>query len=171
VVFWSKRDTNVRPLHHPSRLNALSQVDLTLDLLSLCLQGDGHATSEDYLDLSHLFITIKINHALILLGLLRHRCYWRWHLLPIRESLALFQIVSYGAVNLTPVFHVIRMLERHLLFLIRGMLTAVAMIFTISSVSCVDLPIFLLLRGPLAAGLQESSLGLGSLYALIYDHE
>jgi hypothetical protein len=75
VVFWFERDTDIKPLHHPSRFNALSQVDLMLDLLSLCLRGDGHATSEDHLDLSHLFITVRINHALILLGLLRHRRY------------------------------------------------------------------------------------------------
>jgi hypothetical protein len=52
------------------------------------------------------------------------------------------------------------------------MLTAVAAIFMmISSVSCVDLPIFLVLRGPFAAGLKESSPGLGSLYAHGCDRE
>jgi hypothetical protein len=57
--------------------------------------------------------------------------------------------------------------ERPLLLLIRGLLTTVATIFTISLVRCVDLPIFLLLRGPLATGLKESSPGLGSLYAYV----
>jgi hypothetical protein len=47
----------------------------------------------------------------------------------------------------------------------------VATVFMITSVSCVDLPIFLLLRGPLAVGLKESSPGLTSLYAYIYNCE
>jgi hypothetical protein len=79
--------------------------------------------------------------------------------------------MSCDAMNLALVFHVIRTPERCLLFLIRGLLTTVAMIFMISLVSCVELSIFRLLRGPLAAGLQESSPGLGSLYPLVYDHE
>jgi hypothetical protein len=29
VVFWFECDTDVRPLYHPSWLNALSQADLT----------------------------------------------------------------------------------------------------------------------------------------------
>jgi hypothetical protein len=121
--------------------------------------------------MSYLFITIRINPTLIPPGLLRcWRC-WRWHLLPIQESLAFFQIVSYDAVNLAPLFHVIKMLKRPLLLPIKGLLTAVAVIFMISSVSCVDLSIFLLLRGPLAAGIKESSPGLGSLYADICNHE
>jgi hypothetical protein len=58
VVFRSEQDANIEPLHHPSWLNALRRADLTLDLFSLCLRGDGHAILEDHIDLSHLFITV-----------------------------------------------------------------------------------------------------------------
>jgi hypothetical protein len=76
-----------------------------------------------------------------------------------------------GAVNLAPVFYVIGMLERPSLLLIGGLLTMIIMVFMTSPISCVDLLIFLLLRGPLATGLKESSLGLGSLYAYVCDCE
>jgi hypothetical protein len=41
---------------HSSELNVLSQVDLPLNLLTLYLRGDGHATSKDHVDLFHLLI-------------------------------------------------------------------------------------------------------------------
>jgi hypothetical protein len=31
-----------------------------LELLPLCLGGDGHATSEDHIDLHHMLIAIRI---------------------------------------------------------------------------------------------------------------
>jgi hypothetical protein len=119
VVFLSERDTEVRPLHPPSRLNALSQANLVLDLFSLRLRGDGHATSKDHINISYLFITVRINPTLINPpGLLRHQRCWRWQLLPIQKSLALFHIVSCDAVNLAPLLCFIMTLERPLLLLI-----------------------------------------------------
>jgi hypothetical protein len=62
-----------------------------LELLPLCVGGDGNVTPEDDVDLFHLLIIVGI-HAMLINspGLLRHRCYWWWHLFPIQESLALF---------------------------------------------------------------------------------
>jgi hypothetical protein len=75
VVLWLKRDIYVRPPHHSPGLDALSQVDLPLKLLPLCLQEDGHATSEDHIDLPHLLITVLVNLVIFaLMGLL-----WRQH--------------------------------------------------------------------------------------------
>jgi hypothetical protein len=75
-------------------------------------------------------------------------------------------------MNLAPLLYIIRTTKRHLLFLIRGLLLAipvistVSTIFTISFVSRVDfLIVLLLLGGPLAMGLKKSSPGLGSLNA------
>jgi hypothetical protein len=45
------------------------------------------------------------------------------------------------------------------------------MVLTISLINGVDLPIFFLLRGPLAARLKKSNPGLGSLYAYICNCE
>jgi hypothetical protein len=58
---------------HSSELDVLSQVDLPLNLLTLYLRGDGHATSKDHVDLFHL---------LIIVGGLAQRC------LPYRGSWA-----------------------------------------------------------------------------------
>jgi hypothetical protein len=76
VIFWPKRDAYIIPLHHPSWLDMLSQADLTLELLSLCLRDNGHATLEDHVHLSDLFVVIRINPALLTsMGFLRHqRC-------------------------------------------------------------------------------------------------
>jgi hypothetical protein len=79
MVPWPKRDVYVRLLHLSSRLDALSQVDFLLELLSLCLRGDGYATSKNHIDLSHLFIIIGgIDPAVFtLMGFLGHRsCWW-----------------------------------------------------------------------------------------------
>jgi hypothetical protein len=47
-------------------------------------------------------------------------------------------------------------------------ISAISMIFAISSVSCVDFPIILLLpQGPLAMGLKKLSPGFGSLNAYV----
>jgi hypothetical protein len=74
-------------------------------------------------------------------------------------------------VILTPLLCVIGTLKRPLLLLIRQLLAMVTVIFTISLVSCVDLPVILLPQGPLAVGLKESSSGLRSLYAYVCDYE
>jgi hypothetical protein len=97
----------------------LKQANLVLDLFSLRLRDDGHATSKDHINIFHLFITVRINPMLINpSGLLRHQRCWRWQLLPIQKSLALFHIVSCSAVNLAPLLCVIRTLEMSLLLLI-----------------------------------------------------
>jgi hypothetical protein len=84
MIFWLERYVHVRPLHLSSRLNALSQADLLLELLPLCLQGDGHATSEDHIDFSYLFVTVEINSAMVTpTWLLGHMCCWWWHLLAV----------------------------------------------------------------------------------------
>jgi hypothetical protein len=52
-----------------------------------------------------------------------------------------------GAVDLAPLLRVVRMSERPLLFLLRGLLAticAVSLVLVITSVSCVDLTIILL---------------------------
>jgi hypothetical protein len=64
----------------------LCQVDLLLELLSLCLRDDGHGTSEDHIDLSHLLVVDGGGIGLAVLapmGFLGHRCYWWWHLFVI----------------------------------------------------------------------------------------
>jgi hypothetical protein len=74
-------------------------------------------------------------------------------------------------MDLTPLSCVVRAMERHLPFLIRGLLLVVFMvsvILAISSASRVDFPVvLLLLRGPLATGLKKSSLGFRSLNAYV----
>jgi hypothetical protein len=75
-------------------------------------------------------------------------------------------------IDLTPLLYVVRVMERSLIFLIRGLLLAVSVVPVISSISLVDFPIvLLLLYGPLAIRLKESSPGFGSLNACVNDHE
>jgi hypothetical protein len=134
----------------------LGHADLTLELLSLRLRGDGHAAPKNNIDLPHLLISVRI--CLILInspGLLQCRCYWGWHLLLIQETFALFQIMPHGVVNLTPLLCVIGTPKRALLFLLRGLLAMISMaplILAIAPISYVELTIFLLPRGPLAPG-------------------
>jgi hypothetical protein len=80
--------------------------------------------------------------------------------------------MSYGVMDLAPILYVIRVMERPLFFLIRGLITMITVVSVISPVSCVDfLIILLLLRGPLATRFKKSRLGLGSLYAYISNYE
>jgi hypothetical protein len=78
-------------------------------------------------------------------------------------------------MDLTPLFCVVRMMERSLLLLIRGVLlvvSAVSTILAISSFSRVDfLVVLFLLHGPLATKLKKSSPGFGSLNAYVSDYE
>jgi hypothetical protein len=102
MIFQPEQDVNVRPLNFSSKLDALSQADLTFKPLPLCLQGDGQATSEDHIDLTHLILIVGIGSKVFAsLQLLRHRCWW-WHLLAVQKSFALFQIMSMSMMNLTP---------------------------------------------------------------------
>jgi hypothetical protein len=123
-------------------------------LLSLCLRGDGHATSEDHVNLPHTILIVEIGSTMFTsTGFLGHRCLW-WHLLTIQKSFALFQIVSDGMMNLAPLFYIDRAMELSLLLLVRGLLLAISVISMISAISvipavssigCIDLPIILLL--------------------------
>jgi hypothetical protein len=79
--------------------------------------------------------------------------------------------MSRGAMNLTSLLYVVRTLERPLLFLIWWLLAAISTVLMISPIYGVDLPIFFLLWGPLAARLKKSNPGLRSLYAYICNCE
>jgi hypothetical protein len=77
-------------------------------------------------------------------------------------------------MDLAPLLCIVRTTEMPLLFLIQGLLlvisvvSAASAIFAISLISCADfLIVLLLLRGPLAARLKESSPSLGRLNAYI----
>jgi hypothetical protein len=119
-----------------------------LELLPLCLGGDRYATSEDHIDLHHMLITVRIISTMLTpMGILRcRRCWWR-HLLVIHKSLTLLQIISCGAMDLTPVFCIVRTPEGSLLLLLRGLLAAISVVssvLVISPIGYVDLPIVLL---------------------------
>jgi hypothetical protein len=80
----------------------------------------------------------------------------------------------YGAIDLAPLFGIIGTPEMPLFLLLRGLLAAISVIssvLVISLVSGVDLPIVLLPWGPLAPRLQKSSPGFESLYVHIGDCE
>jgi hypothetical protein len=80
--------------------------------------------------------------------------------------------MSCGMMDLTPLLYAVRVLERSLPFLIRGLLVTISVISEISPVSHVDFPIILLLhRGPHAMGLKKSSLGFRSLNAYVGDYK
>jgi ABC-type microcin C transport system permease subunit YejB len=71
-------------------------------------------------------------------------------------------------MDLAPLLCIVRVMEIALLFLIRRLLLVIPAIFAISSVSCVDFPIILLLLwGPLATGLKKLSPGFISLNAYV----
>jgi hypothetical protein len=82
--------------------------------------------------------------------------------------------MPHSAVNLTPLFHIIRTPKRPLFLMLWGllaMISTVSLVPAIASVSCVDLMIILLPWGPLALGIQKSSPGFGGLYAYIGDYK
>jgi hypothetical protein len=73
-------------------------------------------------------------------------------------------------MNLAPLLRVIGTPKMSLLFLLQGlldMISGVSSVLAITSVSYVDLAIFLFPRGPLAPGLQKLSPGLEGFYAHI----
>jgi hypothetical protein len=97
----------------------LGQADFTLYLLPLRLGGDGHATPKNVIDIRHLLIVVRIHTTLINSpGLRRCRHCWWWHLLLIKESFTLFQIMPRGAVYPAPLLCVIGTPKRPLLLLI-----------------------------------------------------
>jgi hypothetical protein len=71
-------------------------------------------------------------------GLLRH-------LVAIQKSLALLQIMSYGAMNFTPLLNISRSTEQSFLVLFSELLVVIPAVALILVIRCVDLPIFLLL--------------------------
>jgi hypothetical protein len=78
-------------------------------------------------------------------------------------------------MDLAALLYVVSATERHLLFLVQGLLlvvSTVSVILAISSVDRVDFPVFLLLlSAPLAMRLKKSSLGFGSLNTCVCDRE
>jgi hypothetical protein len=94
-----------------------------------------------------------------------------WHLLTIKKSLALLQIVTYGVMDFAPLLSISRSMERSFLFLFGGLLLAVPVIAVISMICCVDLPVFLLLLllGPLVMWFKEPNSSLWDLNTDISD--
>jgi hypothetical protein len=92
VILWPERDVDIGPPRHPPGLDALSQADLPFELLPLFLRGDGHATSEDHIDLFHLLIVVgRIGPTVFSpSGFLGRLSWWWWLLLAIQKSFALF---------------------------------------------------------------------------------
>jgi hypothetical protein len=116
----------------------------------LCLQGDGQAAPEDHTDLVHMIFIVGVSLTMFSSSWLLHSGLL-WHLLTIKKSLALLQIVTYGVMDFAPLLSISRSMERSFLFLFGGLLLAVPVIAVISMICCVDLPVFLLLLllGPL----------------------
>jgi hypothetical protein len=80
--------------------------------------------------------------------------------------------MPYNEMDITQLLCIGRMLEKPLLLLFGGLLTAFSAIPTVSMIGRVDFPIvLLLLRGPLTVGLKKSSPGLRSLDAYVNDCE
>jgi hypothetical protein len=92
----------------------------------------------------------------------------------IQKSFALFQIMSIGAMDLTPLLYVVRESEGSPFLLIRVLFPTMAVssvVLLISSFRCVDLPIVPSSWWPLASRLEKSSPCFGSFYANIGNRE
>jgi hypothetical protein len=107
----------------------------------LCLQGNGHATPEDHVDLAHLIFIVGIGSTIFApTWLLCNRCWW-WHLITILKFFALFQIMSCGMIDFTPLFYVDKAMEHSFILLNCGLLQAIPVISVIpaiSTIGCVD---------------------------------
>jgi hypothetical protein len=112
----------------------LSQADISLSLLLLCFQDDGHAIPKDHIDLIYLILIIGIGLTIFMSMRLLRRLWW-WHLLAVQKSLARFQIVSSGTMDLASLFYVGRVTKR----------LTISAISAIPMICCIDLPIVLLL--------------------------
>jgi hypothetical protein len=55
---------------------------------------------------------------LTLTGILRYQHCWWWHLLVIQKGLGLLQIMSFGKMDLAPLFYIVGMAEGSLLLLL-----------------------------------------------------
>jgi hypothetical protein len=86
-----------------------------------------------------MLITVGIFLAMFApTGILRCRCCWWRHLLAIQKSLALFQIMSWGMMDLAPLLYIIRASEGSLLLLIWGLLAAIPTISVVLPISSVN---------------------------------
>jgi hypothetical protein len=123
----------------------LSQADFTLKLLPLRLEDDRHATPEDHFDFCHMLVSVGHLSAMFSpVGILGCRRYWGRHLFTIQKSFALFQIMSIGVMDLTPLLCVIGASEGSPFLLIGVLFHAMVVsstIFLISSFRGVNLPI------------------------------
>jgi hypothetical protein len=61
----AEQDICFRPLHSSSWLDALSRAYLPFKIVSLSLQGDGHAAHEDHVDLVKLINIIGIGPTMV----------------------------------------------------------------------------------------------------------
>jgi hypothetical protein len=148
MIFQSKGDINIGPLHFLAHLDALGHTDFLLKLLPLCLRGDGQATPKDHIDLIHLVYIVGIGSTMFTSGRLFHRRSWWQHLLAIQKSLALLQIMSIGTMDLTTLLYISRVVEQFSLVLLYGLLLSVLTISAVPAISTigrVDFPIVLLL--------------------------
>jgi hypothetical protein len=78
---------------------------------------------------------------------LLHRL-WCWHLLAIQKSLALFQIMPCGVMDLAPLLCIIMAIEQPLLLLLYGlllMISTISMVSMIPAIYSIDLLTILLL--------------------------
>jgi hypothetical protein len=82
MIFGPGRDVNFGPLHSSLWLDALSQANLSFELLPLHLWGDGQATLKDHIDLIHLIFIIGVSPMMFSLPLLLHHGLFQ-HLLAI----------------------------------------------------------------------------------------
>jgi hypothetical protein len=123
----------------------LSQADFILKLLPLHLGGNRHATPKDHVDFCHMLISVgDLSVMFPLAGILGCRRCWGRHLFMIQKSFALFQIMSIGAMDLTPLLYVVGESEGSPFLLIRVLFPTMAVssvVLLISSFRCVDLPI------------------------------
>jgi hypothetical protein len=81
---------------------------------------------------------------LSLAGILGCRHCWRWHLFAIQKSFALFQIMSIGAIDFTPLLCVVGASKGSPFLLIKVLFSAIAVssaVLLISLFRGVDLPI------------------------------
>jgi hypothetical protein len=82
MILRPERDVSVGLLHSSPWLDALSQADLSFQLLSLCFQGDGHATPKDHVDLIILIVFVGIILSIFSLSWFLC-CGLIWHLFKI----------------------------------------------------------------------------------------
>jgi hypothetical protein len=70
MVFRPEQNSSLRPLHSSVWLNTLSEANLSLDLLPLCLRGDGYVAPKDHIDLIHLIFIIGVGLTMFVTSLM-----------------------------------------------------------------------------------------------------